>query len=193
MGTDRQIIADEPCKCGKGRIKVEYLTPDHPWPTNSYSVSTEIICDDCRKQFSLIEQDYHIVWVYNKNIDERKILQTKFGKKSFDFMQSKQVKNVLQLFRNFLEDQPSLAEIYRKLKSSGIISMSLSSFRRKWPGTESWIDKNISFRNLDKVLKLLELNYPETTQQIYQLDEMYELTTKSFPIVDLPVCKIPSQ
>ncbi len=56
MAFERDTRHEQPCPCGKGRIRIVYYEPDHGWPSQNRGFETELDCDECNQTHEIREQ-----------------------------------------------------------------------------------------------------------------------------------------
>ena len=71
MGTDRDEIENGPCPCGKGLIRIDYCSPDHPWGGNSW-YEADIDCAACVKTFAIVRNEQQQLKLVRKSDLEKK-------------------------------------------------------------------------------------------------------------------------
>lgn len=198
MGTDRSQIYSSSCPCGCGEITINFCTPDHGWPTRSNWIEKDIGCPKCSEEFEIVVQRQHYVLV--KKLDSE-VLQEKAGKLNEQICVIYQELKVLpetgelvQKFREVLEEQPSLAARHRFLTSSGLEHSSIATFRKRWTGATEWIQENITLLNLDTVMNALDVRDEKIVEKLRAAEDLKKqrqaILCSPLPIVGEPLLKV---
>lgn len=190
MGTEQHEVYRGPCHCGSGQVVINHCMPDHPWVrVTSGWFETSISCESCQSKFELVEQNNNIVVVNKSDIKAKEELRSEWHKRGNNLMAWPDVQKLLKQFEALLNDQPSMAACHRLLKANNFLFETVGTFRKKWQGAEDWIKKNIRPSSLDKLMVLLNQNNQEISQEIMELNSLWEKIQEPFPIVGKPIFK----
>ncbi|HEC92374.1 MAG TPA: hypothetical protein ENI51_05180 [Candidatus Atribacteria bacterium] len=190
MGTDRLEIYQGQCPCGKGKVKITFCTPDHPWPTQSKWFETSILCKDCSRRYSLLEQENHFVFVEKEEQRRREEYWREYSRKSDALLSSPDVVALLQELERLLDAQRSMAACHRLLHAYQLDYYSIGTFRKKWAGANNWIKNNIRVGNLRNVMKLLRKKNSRIEKELESIEELYKKYHEPLPIVGSPLIDV---
>jgi len=190
MGTDRSEVHHGPCVCGKGEVNITFCTPDHPWPTQSKWFETSVSCKACSKEYSLIEQGKHFVFVKNTDHGRREEYWREYLRRADGLLRWPEVAALLQDLEEVLEGQNSIAACHRLLSAHRLDYYSVGTFRKKWSGASGWIRNNISASNLKNVMKILGKSDEKVEAELQELEGLYKKHKEPLPIVGEPLIDI---
>ena len=184
MGTERDLIYQKPCSCGKGEFIVVACSPDHPWAKADQTYyEYDIKCAACSSLFE-IEYKKGKVYLINKSeIEKKKKINSEYRKKTEECIEYAQRKGYLKMLNDKIDSMPSVAAIYRLLSSLGIPMLGTeATFRRNFKSyrdTHHWAKDNISFSYLPSILKLLNITDIQLLDMVEEANNLYKETVKS--------------
>jgi hypothetical protein len=188
MGTERDMVYEGPCICGKGIFAVDYCNPDHGWPTSTpFWYESSIRCQDCNKLYELIEQEKAIVVVEHKEIARQKKVMEQWHQLRDEIMQRSDVKEILMSFVTLLRRLGTMAATHRLLKGANLDYYSLATFRKNWSGPEQWAARNLSPNNLKTVMGLLGITNDQVLKEVTKLDDLWEAANAPLQSLGKPV------
>ena len=159
MGTERELFYEGACSCGKGKYKVSECEPDHPWVrTGQQWYESEISCPSCSDRFVLEVSNNEVCEISKSELVKRKKDEEKWFQKRKEIMEYAATKGYLTALQKLMDNQRSVAAIYRVVKDHLHISDSEQTFRRNlksYGTTKRWIEENISPDHLPGTLVLL--------------------------------------
>jgi len=190
MGTERDTVYEGPCRCGKGKFRIDYCNPDHGWPTSTpFWYELFIKCQACDRIYQLQHQDNYIVVVEKAEIIKKKQLSTESDKRWKSLLDTSEVKEVVNDFILLIESQRSIAAIHRLLTSARIEYSSISTFRKNWRGSEDWVKHHLYYFNFPNVMKLVGNNSSAILNEIKEI-ETFSKDSKKAPLsVGEPIYK----
>lgn len=190
MGTERDTVYEGPCRCGKGKFRIDYCNPDHGWPTSTpFWYEPFIECQDCKRLYELQNQENHIVVVEKAEIKKKEDLSIESYKRAKLLLDSPEVKIVVEDFISIIEKQRSKAAIHRLLTNAHIEYSSLSTFRNKWRDTHYWVKHNLNHGNLPKVMKLVGNTSNDILHEIQEIETLSENSKIAPPFIGDPIYK----
>lgn len=187
MGTDRMEVHKGPCICGAGEVKINFCTPDHPWPTKSKWFETSVSCKNCNDNYGLIEQNNRFVFVKKSDVKFREDLWSEYSSRSDKLLMWPQTEKILKRLELLLDNQPSMAACHRLLSVYRLYNGSVSTFRKKWNGAAEWIRSNVRVYNLESVMRLLEIEDNKISQELSDLKILWDKHQRPLPIEGDPI------
>jgi hypothetical protein len=156
MRNDCSPIYSGSCKCGAGEEEIEFCTPDHGWSVSvSQWYETAVKCPKCDKGYKIQRFGKHFHRVSTAEIEAKEIQKQKAYETSKVISKKAQEKGVKQALIKLLTEQPSIAATYRMLLHAELVHCSLGTFRKNWPGSQSWADQNSRGHNVTEIMSLL--------------------------------------
>lgn len=184
MGTERDTVYEGRCICGKGTFVVDYCNPDHGWPTSTpFWYEFSIRCQECKNQYELVEQEKSVVVVEKAEIVKQNELMKQWHRLGTEIMQHPEVKEILKSFVTLLKQHNSIAAIHRLLHGANLDYYTVATFRKKWLGPEKWVERNISTRDLPRVMGLLSNNNDKILKELAKLDELWKVAKEPLQTV----------
>ena len=187
MGTDRIEAYRGPCVCGTGEVKINFCTPDHPWPTQSKWFETSLTCGSCRVEYDLVEQNKQFVFVRKSDVKEQQALWSEYSRRSDDLLKAAGTRKLLDDLEALLDRQPSMAACHRLLREHNLVYESYATFRKRWSGGGDWVRSHVRTSNLDKVLELLGQKDPTISNELSELETLWMQYKAPLPIVGKPL------
>lgn len=156
MRTDRSRIYSDSCECGNGKEEIELCTPDHGWPVSvSQWYETAVKCPRCVKEYEIQKFGKSFYRVSNAEIEVKEGQRKKAYETENTIRKKAQEKGVTQGVIDLLNNQPSVAAIYRMLSRAGLAQYALGTFRKNWSGAQSWVEQNCHGHNIIEIMSLL--------------------------------------
>lgn len=188
MGTERDTVYENICKCGKGTFRIDFCTPDHGWPTSTpVWYESFIKCTSCELVYELQQHENHIVVVEKIEIKNRKHLADESGKRWRRLLSTAEVKNILKEFISLIERQPSKAAIHRLLKGADIEHSSLVTFRKNWRGAQHWVDLHVYYSNFRNVMEVVGYSNSDILDELNEIKKLFDDSNSIPPVVGKPI------
>jgi hypothetical protein len=187
VGTDRIEAYGGVCVCGTGEVKINFCTPDHPWPTKSKWFETSVTCDSCRAEYDLVEQNNQFVFVRKSDVRKQQALWSEYSRRSDNILKAVETRKLLNDLEALLDRQPSMAACHRLLRAHNLEYESYATFRKRWNGGGDWVSRYVRASNLDKVLELLGKKDPTISNELSGLDALWEQHKAPLPVVGNPL------
>jgi hypothetical protein len=185
LGTDRDLAAEGPCPCGKGKITVTRCSPDHPWGGQSWH-EYKIDCRTCARTHTFAKSedllDTRSRLVLRKNVEERDGHWKEYLAKSKAIMAMPATRKALAKAKTLLDMQRSVAAKFRFLHHYGLAAMSESTFRKRFGSSDSFL-KGLSASDLPAVLKM-------TNTESAEIDDALADANKSYARYRIPIANV---
>jgi len=187
VGTDRNEAYRGPCACGTGEVTINFCTPDHPWPTKSKWFETSVTCGSCRTEYDLVEQNNQFVFVRKSDVKQQQALWSEYSRRSDDLLKAAETRKLLNDLETLLDRQPSMAACHRLLRAHNLLYESYATFRKRWNGGGDWVRSHVHASDLDKVLDLLGKKHPTISNQLSELEALWQQHKAPLSIVGKPL------
>ena len=194
MGTDRDLIHEGPCSCGKGKYIVYFCTPDHPYAKeDQYSYEFKITCSECSQKYLLEVRGCKTVRILKSEVEKRRKIQQLFHNKGEQIMGYAKEKGYLQAVKERIGQLPSVASIYRALKLFLPVYQTEATFRKHFTDAGKWVDKNIFAHDIEGVMRFLGIKDKELTTMVDEMEKLRELSRQAAPVVEPAICDVPRE
>src|SRR5262249_8302070 len=144
VGTDRDLISEGPCPCGKGKIKVTLCSADHPWEGKPWYES-KIACSTCARMHIIAESeersDNRHRLILRKDFAEREGHRKEYLEKCDAILAMPASRKALAKAKDMIDWQGSVAAKFRFLNRHGLANMSESTFRKNFRDSASYIKR----------------------------------------------------
>lgn len=187
MGNDWLEAYRGPCACGAGEVTISFCTTDHPWLTKSKGSKTSITCGSCRAKYDLIEQNNQFVFVRKSDVKQQQTLWSEYWRRSEDLLNAAETRELLNGLRTFLDTQPSVAACHRLLHEHDLVYESYGTFRKRWTGGGDWVRSHVHASDLEEVLELLGKKDPTISNQLSELEALWQQHKAPLVIVGKPL------
>lgn len=179
MGTERDLIYQKPCSCGKGEFIVVECSPDHPWAkAHQTYYEYKIRCAACSSLFEIEYKKGKVYLITKTEIEKKKQTESEYHKKTRACIEYANRKGYLKMLRDKIDSMPSVAAIYRLLSSSGIHRMGTeATFRRNFKSykdTQHWVGHNILYFDLPSVLTLLQVTDKQLSDMAKETNNLFK-------------------
>lgn len=188
--TDSINIYKGSCCCGGGEIIITFCTPDHPWRTESKWFEQSITCKACDEKYCLVEQNKKYILVDKSEVWKRIEYQKEYMARSKVLLSSTNADKLLNYLVELLEQQASIAAVYRLLQTAHLVSESVGTFRKKWNGAENWVRNRLTSSNLPQVMELVGVKDEIILQEIKENEKLWAKSNEPLPYLDKPVCDV---
>ncbi len=194
MGTDRVQEYAGSCDCGSGRYVVNFCTPDHPYPTQSKWWECNIECSTCSDTYTLEVRGNQVVQIRKADVQEADRRMREWAKAQDAAFTA--AKGYITEFANRLREEPSVAAVYRHVKSSGLFPplATEQTFRRHWRearSPETWIRRNLRLERIPVFLRFLGREDKALEAQVGDVEKMWAALTPP-PGASIATVKSPS-
>ena len=173
MGTDRSTRHEGPCRCGKGKVKIDYCTPDHGWPTATpFWYESNLDCPICKAIFEIQDHDGKLVYVSRSDIQKNQVIRQQSEIKSQQLLSSSSVKQIeLQLFAALSNRRTKKAK-HDFLKSAQLNHTTYQTFLKHWMGEDNWIKWNFRVRNLREIMAALGIHDQVVLNEVNAIEKL---------------------
>jgi hypothetical protein len=190
MGTERDTVYEGPCRCGKGKFRIDCCNPDHGWPTsNPFWYELFIKCEACKQVYQLKHHENCIVLVEKAEIIKKKLLADESNKRWKLLRSTSEVNKILKDFILLIERQRSMAAIHRLLTGAGLEHCSISTFRKSWRDAQHWVNNHLYSSNLPNIMRLVGNNSSNILNEIGDIKALSKNSENMPPIVGDPIYK----
>lgn len=194
MGTDRDLVYEGPCSCGKGKYIVNFCTPDHPYAKDDqYSYELEITCRECSQKYILEVRGYKTFRMLKSEVEKRRKIEQLYHNKGRQIMEYAKKKGYLEAVKEKIEQLPSVASIYRALKPFLSIYQTEATFRKHFTDAGKWVDRNIFAHDMEGVTRFLGIKDKELTAMLDEMEKLGELSRQAAPVVEPAICDVPRE
>src|SRR3972149_2483082 len=188
MGTERDTVYEDTCRCGKGKFRIDFCNPDHGWPTSTpFWYELFINCKSCNQVYELQQHGNHIVVVEKIEIEKKKRLTNESHRRWKLLLNTSEVKKILKDFILLIDSQRSMAAIHRLLTGAGIEHSSVATFRKRWRSAQDWVDHHIYYFNLPDIMKLVGNNSNEILNEVRAIKKLSKDSESLPPFVGKPI------
>lgn len=193
MGTERFVIYDGPCACGKGKYIIKECCPDHPWvKSHQYWLESSIDCPECREKYIIENRNGKVYQILKSGMDKIEKAKEKWHSKIKDINSYVKEKGYFDKLKQDIEDSSSVAAIYRKYGNYINNPCTESTFRKrfKWARSiEAWIDENIYHRKWSELLKEMGIKDQQLSNLIAQSEQLWKDVNKTPPVIKPAICQ----
>lgn len=194
MGTDRDLIFEGSCSCGKGKYVVSLCTPDHPYAKDDqYSYELTITCEECSDRYALEVRGKKVYRILESELRNKKRIEKLWHHKSEQIMRHAEKKGYLEALKNKIDKMPSISKIYQALKPALNLYMTEGTFRKHFGDTEKWIRNNIYSSNMKEVMAFLKIEDDELSAMIREEKELWGLAEQPPPVLEPAICTVPRE
>ncbi|NWH05629.1 hypothetical protein [Desulfobacter latus] len=186
MGTDRELEYEGPCECGEGKYIIKFCEPDHGWSNNFWYEYT-IQCKRCAEKYELDQRGNKFYLVEKKELERKQKQLEKCQKKSHELMTTEKVKKILEKFITHLDALPSMAAIHRLLSYEKLECCSVATFRKRWNGGTTWVERNVNYFHLVAIMKILGITHNDIIEDINEIEELSKVAALPPKTIGKPV------
>lgn len=187
MGTDRHLMWEGACLCGKGTLRVDHCEKDHPYATAQDEwYEGSVHCDTCGPKYELrkVDRSFGLFdhWITARNDAALRAAWERRSKVLADAKAQGWYKKLASL----LDDQSSHAARHRLLGDAGFYVPNIAKFRNSWRGGEYWVRGDRP--EMEKVLKALGAKDDALLDELHKA-EAY--AAEPDEMIGKPVCTLP--
>lgn len=153
MGTDRYTEFSGPCACGSGADNIDHCSPDHGWPVSiSVWYETSVNCSVCSKTYTILEREDAFYRVSFSELQLKEACVQEVVAASKVLVQQAQESGLLANLEKLIDSQKSGAAKHQLLRAAGLEHRSIATFRKQWSTAQEWIVRNVSGRDIEKIM-----------------------------------------
>lgn len=193
MGTERYVLYDGPCACGKGKYIIKECCPDHPWvKSHQYWLESTIDCSECKEKYIIDDRNGKVYQILKSEIDKIEKAKEKWHLKIKEIKSHVKDKGYIDKLKQDIEDLPSMAAIHRKYRDYLNYTCSESTFRNRFKlarSNEAWIDENIYYGKWPELLKTMGIKDQQLSNLIEQSKQLWKGANKIPPVIKPSICR----
>jgi hypothetical protein len=193
MGTERFVLYDGPCACGKGKYIIKECSPDHPWvKSHQIWLESTIDCPECKRKYVIENRSGKVYRILKSEIDKIEKANEKWHVKIKEIKSYVKDKGYIDKLEETIEGLPSVAAIYREYRNYLSYSCSESTFRKRfnWARSiEAWIDENIHYENWPELLRAMGIKDQKLSNLIIESKQLWKDANKIPPVIKPPICR----
>lgn len=171
---DRSRVFTANCKCGQGKVFIDYCTPGH-----GFSVSVpiwyeaRISCEVCKPKYQLGEQNGEVFYITIEEVLKKQALSSQAYRLQDLLLVSPPVMEAKNVVASILVKQPSKAAKSRLLAKYCLFSGSEQSFRRSWQGEDDFL-KTLSIYSLSNLFLMAGFDISIIKPQLEEIENAHE-------------------
>jgi hypothetical protein len=155
MGTDRHLMWEGACPCGKGTLRVDHCEKDHPYATvEDQWYEGSVHCATCGPKYEL--RGRRSFGLFDRRITAR---NEAASREAWDrrnkVLAGEKAQGYFKQLATLLDKPSSGAALHRLLKEAGFYVPNVQKFRDRWRGGEDWVRHERP--DMEKVLMLLNV------------------------------------
>jgi hypothetical protein len=185
-------MAERPCPCGAGTMRVTRTEPDHAWRSSSVSWDGELDCEKCKERYAVIEQGNRYVLVERVHLDERGRHKDEVDRIRAQIEASGSMAAVRRAFAERLAALPSRAAKHRLASSARAASGGDAWFKGELSrGPEQYAERHITAYNAEHAAAALGIDLGELAGLFDGWRRERELADAKLPTIGEPLYELP--
>jgi hypothetical protein len=193
MGTDRDVVHEGACTCGRGKYIINVCSPDHAWARARQTTwETEIACPDCSKQFAIERQGNDFCRVRKADVQAKADAANAAHAKGKEIETHAEHAGHYEALTFWIGSMPSVAAVHGAV--TGITGpSSLSAFRNHFDqhDVKGWVKRCIHYFWLPEALKRIGRSDARIDELLMEHSELSSKSTAKAEVLEVIYSKKP--